>query len=184
MNSSVSQRDPVMQSYFLIYFCVGAEVPRLTDRTRSLTNLLWSRKRAVEDTDLRKKAVSLEKELWQRAMEKAGGGWHRKVLHMKKKKKNYFMAMRSLEAMVPEPGPSAARRLPVGCVKCMQGEQVWHGERCGNELNFQLVIRNELDVADVDEQLLEDRIRKKVLSELRRTTYHWTPLKYAMFLFL
>lgn len=80
-----------------------AEVPRLTDRTRSLTNFLWSRKRAVEDTDLRKKAVSLEKEMWKRAMEKAG---------------------------------------------------------------------------DVDEQLLEDRIRKKVFSELRRTTYHWTPLKY------
>lgn len=33
---------------------------------------------------------------------------------------------------------------------------------------------------DVDEQLLEDRIRKKVLSELRRTTYHWTPLKYDL----
>uniref|UniRef100_A0A672I8Z9 Ribosome assembly protein METTL17, mitochondrial n=1 Tax=Salarias fasciatus TaxID=181472 RepID=A0A672I8Z9_SALFA len=29
-----------------------------------------------------------------------------------------------------------------------------------------------------DEDLLNDRIRKKVLSELRRTTYHWTPLKY------
>lgn len=62
-----------MQGGFSIYFPVGAEVPRLTDRTRSLTNFLWSRKRAVEDTDLRKKAVGLEKEMWKRAMEKAGG---------------------------------------------------------------------------------------------------------------
>lgn len=53
---------------------VGAQVPRLTDRTRSLANFLWSRKRAVEDAVLRKKAVSLEKELWERAMEKKEGG--------------------------------------------------------------------------------------------------------------
>ncbi|XP_055007500.1 methyltransferase-like protein 17, mitochondrial [Boleophthalmus pectinirostris] len=31
---------------------------------------------------------------------------------------------------------------------------------------------------DVDEQLLEERIQKKVLSELRRTTYHWKQLKF------
>lgn len=37
------------------------------------------------------------------------------------------------------------------------------------------------DITDVDEQLLEDRIRKKVFSELRRTTYHWNPLKYDFF---
>jgi len=36
---------------------------------------------------------------------------------------------------------------------------------------------NVLPFADIDEQLLEDRIRKRVFSELRRTTYHWTPLK-------
>ncbi len=36
---------------------------------------------------------------------------------------------------------------------------------------------NVLHVADIDEEALEDRIRKKVLSELRRTTYHWTPTK-------
>lgn len=54
---------------------VGAQVTRLTDRARTLTNFLWSRKRAVEDVTLRKKAVSLEKELWERAMEKRGGGW-------------------------------------------------------------------------------------------------------------
>lgn len=55
---------------------VGAQVNRLTDRTRNLTNFLWSRKRAVEDVTLRKKAVSLEKELWEKAMEKRGGGRH------------------------------------------------------------------------------------------------------------
>ncbi|XP_040000070.1 methyltransferase-like protein 17, mitochondrial [Xiphias gladius] len=80
-----------------------AQVNRLSDRTRNLTNFLWSRKRAVEDVTLRKKAVSLEKELWEKAMEKRG---------------------------------------------------------------------------DIDEEALEDRIRKKVFSELRRTTYHWTTMKY------
>ncbi|XP_070701659.1 ribosome assembly protein METTL17, mitochondrial isoform X2 [Pempheris klunzingeri] len=80
-----------------------AQVPRLTDRSQSLTNYLWSRKRAVEDLTLRRKAVSLERELWEKAMEKKG---------------------------------------------------------------------------DVDEQALEDRIRRKVLSELKRTTYHWTPMKF------
>lgn len=34
-----------------------------------------------------------------------------------------------------------------------------------------------LYIADIDEQALADRIRKKVFSELRRTTYHWTPMK-------
>ncbi|KAM9349332.1 ribosome assembly protein METTL17, mitochondrial [Symphorus nematophorus] len=80
-----------------------AQVTRLSDRTRSLTNFLWSRKRAIDDSTLRKKAVGLEKELWEKAMEKTGY---------------------------------------------------------------------------IDEQALEDRIRKKVFSELRRTTYHWTPMKY------
>ncbi|XP_054482927.1 methyltransferase-like protein 17, mitochondrial [Anoplopoma fimbria] len=80
-----------------------AQVNQLADRARSLTNFLWSRKRAVENLTLRQKAVSMEKELWERAMEKRG---------------------------------------------------------------------------DMDEQLLEDRIRKKVFSELRKTTYHWTPMKY------
>ncbi|XP_034412078.1 methyltransferase-like protein 17, mitochondrial isoform X2 [Cyclopterus lumpus] len=80
-----------------------ARVAQLTDRSRSLTNFLWSKKRAVEDSTLRQKAVSLEKELWEKAMEKRG---------------------------------------------------------------------------DMDEELLEDRIKKKVFSELRKTTYHWTPMKY------
>ncbi|KAK9538538.1 hypothetical protein VZT92_003701 [Zoarces viviparus] len=80
-----------------------AQVTRLTDRSRSLTNFLWSRKRAVEDSTLRQRAVSLEKELWEKAMEKRG---------------------------------------------------------------------------EIDEQLLGDRIRKKVFSELRKTTYHWTTMKY------
>ncbi|XP_035527094.1 methyltransferase-like protein 17, mitochondrial isoform X1 [Morone saxatilis] len=82
-----------------------AQLPRLTERTHSLTNFLWSRKRAVEDFTLRKKALSLEKELWKKEIEKCGDG-------------------------------------------------------------------------DIDEQLLEDRIRKKVISELRRSTYHWTTMKY------
>lgn len=73
-HSFVIWSEPEMQSGFSISFPVGAEVPRLTDRTHSLTNFLWSRKRAVEDADLRKRAVSLEKELWERAMDKAGGG--------------------------------------------------------------------------------------------------------------
>ncbi|XP_072220416.1 ribosome assembly protein METTL17, mitochondrial [Leuresthes tenuis] len=80
-----------------------AQVPQLPERIRKLTNFLWSRKRAVEDVTLRQKGVSLEKELWEKAMQKRG---------------------------------------------------------------------------DIDEQVLEDRIRKKVFSELRRTTYHWTPLKF------
>uniref|UniRef100_A0A665UAL2 Methyltransferase like 17 n=1 Tax=Echeneis naucrates TaxID=173247 RepID=A0A665UAL2_ECHNA len=37
-----------------------------------LTNFLWSRKRAVEDTALRQKAVSMEKELWEKALQKKG----------------------------------------------------------------------------------------------------------------
>ncbi|KAF3857935.1 hypothetical protein F7725_011136 [Dissostichus mawsoni] len=32
--------------------------------------------------------------------------------------------------------------------------------------------------ADIDEQLLEDRIRKKVFSVLKKTTYHWKTTKY------
>ncbi|XP_016534833.1 methyltransferase-like protein 17, mitochondrial isoform X1 [Poecilia formosa] len=79
-------------------------MPQLVERSQKLTNFLWSRKRAVEDLMLRQKAVSMEKELWGKAVQN---------------------------------------------------------------------IRE-----DVDEQLLEDRIRKKVLSELRRTTHRWTPLKY------
>uniref|UniRef100_A0A3Q3QU69 Ribosome assembly protein METTL17, mitochondrial n=1 Tax=Monopterus albus TaxID=43700 RepID=A0A3Q3QU69_MONAL len=82
---------------------INTHVSQLTDRTCKLTNYLWSRKRAVEDVTLRQKAVSLEKELWEKAMEKRG---------------------------------------------------------------------------DMDEQALEDRIRKKVFSMLKRTTYHWTPMKY------
>ncbi|XP_029310030.1 LOW QUALITY PROTEIN: methyltransferase-like protein 17, mitochondrial [Cottoperca gobio] len=81
----------------------GARVTKLTDRALSLTNFLWSRKSAVDDSTLRKKAVTLEKELRKTAMETRG---------------------------------------------------------------------------DVDEQLLEDHIRKKVFLELKRTTYHWTNMKY------
>ncbi|XP_033961232.1 ribosome assembly protein METTL17, mitochondrial [Pseudochaenichthys georgianus] len=80
-----------------------AEVPRLADRAHSLTNFLWSRKSPVEESSLRKRAVKLEKELWEKEMEKK---------------------------------------------------------------------------ADIDEQLLEDRIRKKVFSELKKTTYHWKNTRY------
>lgn len=80
-----------------------AQVTRLNEKAQTLTNFLWSRKRAVDDVALRQKAMSLEKELWLKATEKR---------------------------------------------------------------------------EDIDEHALEERIRKKVLSELRRTTYHWTPLKF------
>lgn len=80
-----------------------AQIQHLNDKAQNLTNFLWSRKRAVEDSTLRQKALSLEKELWRKATEKN---------------------------------------------------------------------------RDFDEEAMEDRIRKKVLSELRRTTYHWTQLKF------
>ncbi|XP_077580564.1 ribosome assembly protein METTL17, mitochondrial [Stigmatopora nigra] len=80
-----------------------AQVLHLPDRAHKLTNYLWSRKRAAEDSTVRKKALGLEKELWKKAVEKGG---------------------------------------------------------------------------DFDEQAVSDRIHRKVLSELRREFYHWTPLKY------
>ncbi|XP_076004497.1 ribosome assembly protein METTL17, mitochondrial [Genypterus blacodes] len=80
----------------------GARVKHLKQRALSLTNFLWSRKRAVEDLKLRQKAMGLEKELWEKAMENR----------------------------------------------------------------------------DSDEQAVEDQIRRKVLSELKRTTYRWTPQKF------
>lgn len=81
----------------------GAEVSKLADRARKLTNFLWSRKRQTEDLVLRKKAIALEKRFWERETEKG---------------------------------------------------------------------------RDTDPQLLETQIRKKVLAELKRTTYRWTPLRY------
>lgn len=51
----------------------GAQVPKLAERCQKLANFLWSRKRAVEDLTLRQKAVSLEKELWEKAIQKIGG---------------------------------------------------------------------------------------------------------------
>lgn len=36
---------------------------------------------------------------------------------------------------------------------------------------------NVLHFADIDEQALADRINRKVWKELKRTTYHWVPLK-------
>ncbi|KAG7454991.1 hypothetical protein MATL_G00251760 [Megalops atlanticus] len=81
----------------------GAAVSGLADRARRLTNFLWSRKRAVEDSALREKAIALEKTLLEREKEKGRDG---------------------------------------------------------------------------DIHLLETRIKKKVLTALRKTTYHWTPLRY------
>ena len=57
----------------------GAPVTRLTERTHSFANFLWSRKRAVEDVTLRRTAVSLERELWKKAMEKGGGESHTRL---------------------------------------------------------------------------------------------------------
>ncbi|XP_013996161.2 methyltransferase-like protein 17, mitochondrial [Salmo salar] len=81
----------------------GTEVSGLVGKARSLTNFLWSRKRAPEDVTLRERAMALEKNLWEKTKEKGG---------------------------------------------------------------------------DVDLQLLETQITKKVLSDLRKTTYHWSPMRY------
>ncbi|XP_036374814.1 methyltransferase-like protein 17, mitochondrial isoform X2 [Megalops cyprinoides] len=81
----------------------GAAVSGLADRARRLTNYLWSRKRAVEDSALREKAIALEKTLLEKEKEKGRDG---------------------------------------------------------------------------DIHLLETQIKKKVLTALRKTTYHWTPLRY------
>ncbi|XP_030630480.1 methyltransferase-like protein 17, mitochondrial [Chanos chanos] len=80
-----------------------AEVNRLSERAQNLTNFLWSRKRAAEDTQLRERAIALEKEL-------------------------------------------------------LEKEKASHNIEGGRGL--------------------ETRIKKRVLSELRRKTYHWTPLRY------
>ncbi|XP_008333153.1 methyltransferase-like protein 17, mitochondrial [Cynoglossus semilaevis] len=77
---------------------------QLPERAQKLSQYLWSRKRAVEDSALRKKAVSLEREYWNEAMEKITG--------------------------------------------------------------------------EFDEEALDNKIRRKVLTELKKTTYHWTPMKY------
>lgn len=72
-NVSVASLQPVSPA--------GARVAQLTERSQSLTNFLWSKKRAVEDFTLRQKAVSLEKELWEKEMEKIGGGGHRNKIN-------------------------------------------------------------------------------------------------------
>ena len=51
---------------------LGAEVAGLADRAQSLTNFLWSRKRAVDNFTLRQKAINLEKVLREKAKEKGG----------------------------------------------------------------------------------------------------------------
>lgn len=82
-----------------------AQIRRLDEKAQSLTNYLWSRKRAIEDSALRQKAVNLERELWSKVAEKHRG-------------------------------------------------------------------------KDIDEEALAERIQRKVLDELRRTTYHWKQLKF------
>lgn len=57
-----------------IFNLLEAQVARLTDRANLLTNFLWSRKRAVENVTLQKKAMSLEKELREREIKKGSGG--------------------------------------------------------------------------------------------------------------
>ncbi|XP_035655456.1 methyltransferase-like protein 17, mitochondrial isoform X2 [Oncorhynchus keta] len=79
----------------------GTEVSGLVDKARSLTNFLWSRKRAPEDVTLRERAMALENNLWEKTKEKGG-----------------------------------------------------------------------------DLQLLKTQITKKVLSDLRKITYHWSPMRY------
>lgn len=49
-------------------------VPQLAERSQKLTNFLWSRKRAVEDLMLRQKAVSMEKDLWEKSVQNIGRG--------------------------------------------------------------------------------------------------------------
>uniref|UniRef100_A0A8C2CU11 Methyltransferase like 17 n=1 Tax=Cyprinus carpio TaxID=7962 RepID=A0A8C2CU11_CYPCA len=80
-----------------------AEVKSLTERAHKLSNFLWSRKRAIETSQLREKAILLEK-------------------------------------------------------KFLEQERDIH--------------------TDAIDHKLEARIRKRVLSELRRTTYNRTPLRY------
>ncbi|XP_050949856.1 methyltransferase-like protein 17, mitochondrial [Labeo rohita] len=80
-----------------------AEVKSLTERAHKLSNFLWSRKRAIEASQLREKAILLEK-------------------------------------------------------KFLEQERDIHRD-------------------DIDHKI-EAQIRKRVLSELRRTTYHRTPLRY------
>ncbi|KAK2900730.1 hypothetical protein Q8A67_008845 [Cirrhinus molitorella] len=80
-----------------------AEVKSLTERAHKLSNFLWSRKRAIEASQLREKAIRLEK-------------------------------------------------------KFLEQE-------------------NDIHTDGIDHKL-EAQIRKRILSELKRTTYHRTPLRY------
>lgn len=78
---------------------LSAQVKGLSDRARSLTQFLWSRKRPVEELTLRQRASSLEKMVLQRAKERK-------------------------------------------------------------------------------EDINDDHVKMKVLSELKKTTYHWTPVRF------
>lgn len=61
-----------------IFNLLEAQVARLNDRANLLKNFLWSRKRAFENVTLQKKAMSLEKELRERAIKKGYGEWNYK----------------------------------------------------------------------------------------------------------
>nr|XP_023688400.1 methyltransferase-like protein 17, mitochondrial isoform X1 [Paramormyrops kingsleyae] len=81
----------------------GAALRDLTEQARRLSNFLWSRKRPMDEEQLRERALAMEKGLWEQEMESR---------------------------------------------------------------------------TDTDSHLAEMHIRKKVLSALKKTTYHWTPLRY------
>ncbi|XP_042562085.1 methyltransferase-like protein 17, mitochondrial [Clupea harengus] len=98
-----AQRLPDELQRGALYIIKNAQVSDLTEKAQRLSNFLWSRKRKVEDAQLRAKAMALEKALW-----------------------------------------SASQEHPT------EGED-------GN---------------------LEDRIKKQVLYDLRKNTYHWTPIRY------
>ncbi|XP_062386567.1 methyltransferase-like protein 17, mitochondrial [Sardina pilchardus] len=86
-----------------LYIIKNAQVSDLAGKSQRLSNFLWSRKRKVEDAQLRAKAVALEKTL-----------------------------------------RSASQNHPT----------------------------------EVEDSNLEARIRRQVLNKLKKTTYHWTPLRY------
>lgn len=52
---------------------IDAQVSDLTEKAQRLSNFLWSRKRKVEDAQLRAKAMALEKALWSASQEHPTG---------------------------------------------------------------------------------------------------------------
>ncbi|KAI1901240.1 hypothetical protein AGOR_G00032260 [Albula goreensis] len=58
-------------------------------------------------------------------------------------------------------------------------KQLWQRERDRLEERHRLAGGGGGEGTEGDLLLLEAQIQKKVLSEMRRTTYHWTPLRYS-----